>query len=462
MPTDDYLAYSREFKLKATADPRLAKLAEALAKSVAPPLLKSTLVSMPAAQGLGIGSVALEMVKGLAWNFAVVGAAAAVGGIICGIAFSEVPIIGAAAGAEFGSMLGAAIANSMLTGFGLLQSAQMLGYVMGSASVPLEAAAIEIWNNGSVDEAAKKFAEGWCHIAVAIIPLLIMIAMHKGSSALGSRLNSLQRLNTYLQNLPRPVVNYATVKLAARTGFGLTEFHAMKAMSMGKLLIVRGGNPARARFIGQLLEGKGIEVKAKSLRGGPHSGCVALDAKDLGKLEGSYSLAGSVKGEQPVGLKLKSGASGEMDGWSIQRILHDGQERFLLRDAQGRPVVGDIDRLFVLEFHDGGVKQGVQLPPQLKSVAKYADDPAEIKWWNDIFNRYTGTRRANKDSAKHGASYDFRDPETGMARWNADSNETLLVFSNGQAFEMTWNQMIHFVHMNGSLGLKDVFRAVTQ
>lgn len=91
-----------------------------------------------------------------------------------------------------------------------------------------------------------------------------------------------------------------------------------------------------------------------------------------------------------------------------------------------------------------------------------ADDPAEIKWWNDTFNGITGKRRVNKDSAKHGASADFLDPKTGLAKWNADKNETLLVFSNGQAFEMNWNQMIQFVQMNGSLGMKDVFRAVTQ
>jgi hypothetical protein len=462
MPTDDYLAYSGEFKLKAKADPRLAKLAEALTASLEPHLLGKKLSSMPAAQGLGIGSVALEMIKGLAWTFTVVGAAAAIGGVICGVAFSEVPIVGTAAGVEFGVMLGGTMANAMMTGFGLIQSAQMVGYVMGSASVPLEAAMREIWANGSVTLAADQFAEAWCHIAVAVIPLLIMVALHKGSSALGSKLNAFQRLNDYVKGLPRPIINYASVKLAKVNGYGLSEFHAMKAMSMGKLIIVRGGNPDRARYVGRLLEGKGIEVKAKSLRGGPHTGCVALDAADLAKLEKAYTLHGSHTSGQPVKLSLKQGGQGEMHGWSIQKISHNGEERFLLRDPAGQPVVGDIDRLYVLQFNENGVEQGGRLPPQLTSVARMADDPAEIKWWNDTFNGITGKRRVNKDSAKHGASADFLDPKTGLAKWNADKNETLLVFSNGQAFEMNWNQMIQFVQMNGSLGMKDVFRAVTQ
>jgi len=459
MPTDDYLNYTAEYRAQAKSNPQLNRLADALAKSLEPSRLNKTLRSMPAAQRMGIGSVAIEMVMGLAWNFTVIGAAAAIGGILFGVAGSEVPVVGTAAGVEFGVMLGSTIANMALTGFGLAQSAQMIGYIMGLASVPLESATRTLWANGSVEAAANLFAEGWCTIMLAIIPIVIMIVMHKGSKALGGRINKLQRLNTFLKGLPKPVLNWASLRVARMSGFGAAEFHAMKAMSMGRLLLVRTGNPKRASFVGRLLEGKGIEVKAKTLRSGPHEGYVALDATDLGKLMKNYKLETLAGGKQR--LNKNAGASGDMHGFTVEPISVDGNLRYLLRDARGQPLTGDIDRLAIMAFRQGGgVDKGVRLPPTLENIGKMADDPAEISWWNRTFNGYTGRNRVNIDSAMHGPSNTFLNAETRMSRWNADSNEQLLLFSNGQAFELSWNEMIQFMEANASMGTTPVFSAV--
>jgi hypothetical protein len=237
----------------------------------------------------------------------------------------------------------------------------------------------------------------------------------------------------------------------------------MKHMSLGRFILVRAGNPSRIKFVGQIiLEGKPIDVKAKSLRVPPYEGFCALDADDMAKAIKNYKVTEVGK----TGGRFQG--PGDMNGWSFEKIkvaAKEGgvQERFLLRDGRGQPIIGDIDRLAVMEFNTSGKAIGTKnIAVKLENVGKVADDPNEIAWFNREMAKLTGKQAVNVDPAKHGPSNTFLKEETGMSRWNADTNEQLLLFSNGQAFEMTWNEWIQFMRCNNKIGIDEVFKAVPQ
>jgi hypothetical protein len=447
------------------------KAMDALILSVEPRTLRRQLLENDMAHG-GLGGMALELIEGLAFNFAIVGMSAVVGGTICGAMFSEVPLVGTAGGAEFGALLGASIANACLAGVGIITSVQMVGYVMGAASVPLQAATQLLLGSGSVQQCADQFAMAWCEIAMAIIPLVIMLVLHKGYGKLSGRIKAFTRLNAYVSKLPQSISNFASSAVAKRCGFGFHEFQSLKAMSFKRFILVRAGNMARTNFIGQLLEAKGIEVKGKTIREGEYSGCVALNDGDLAKLSGKYKMdnlpGGKVKLSLPEGKTPGDVNLGvldkQLDGWTYEpvRVPGSSETRYLLRDPSGRVATGDIDRLAVMEFSPDGKAVGTQMSrTRLSNIGAAADDPAEISWWNSSFNKLTGRRRATRNTAMHGPSNTWVN-EQGVSNWQADSNETLLLFSNGQAFEMTWNQMVEFMRANQAIGAPQAFLEVTQ
>ena len=225
-------------------------------------------------------------------------------------------------------------------------------------------------------------------------------------------------------------------------------------MSLDRFILIRSGNPDRLRWLGKLLHGKSLDVKGKTLREGSYRGGVAMDVKDMSKAEAKYTVHKLSDG------RVKFSGAGDLDGFSAEPIMHKGEKRFVLRDPEGEFVVGDIDRLAVMEFTQDGNAVGAQATrTRLVDKAKFADDPDEISWFNVMLAKLAGNRRANKEAAKHGYSSIFLD-EHGKSRYQADSNERLLLFSNGQAFELSWNEMVDFMAINRELGLKDVFNAV--
>lgn len=407
---------------------------------------------------IGLGGVIIELMGAMVVQLGWVAAGAVFVGTVCGILCSEVPIVGTAGGFVLGAQLGAAIVGWFLTGIGVIEGTQMAGLVMGSASVPLQ----EGWNlsdtKGLEQQSADKFAEGWVELGMVIIPIMIMIVMHKGGQKILKMATNYPRLNSVLKGLPKAINNYSATKVAALTGYTNAEFQACKAMSMGRFILIRGCNPKRLRWLGKLLEGKSVEIKGKSIKAGPYEGAVALDEKDMVKAATRYNRTHLGNGQ------TRFNGAGELDGFTVETITIPGEPkpRYLLRDPDGEFVIPDMDRLAVMEFTSDGKAVGSgQAKNRLSQIALQADDPNEIAWFNSLFNKLAGNNRANKNAAMHGYSSMFCD-EMGMSRWNADKNEMLLLFSNGQAFEISWNDMIDFMRLNKSMGAPDVFLKVTQ
>ncbi|MEO6338791.1 MAG: hypothetical protein ABIO39_02030 [Caulobacteraceae bacterium] len=407
---------------------------------------------------VGIGGAIIELMGALVVQLAWVAAGAVFVGVVFGIACSEVPIVGTAGGFVLGAQLGAAIVGWFLTGIGVIEGTQMVGAVMGSASVPLQ----EGWNlsekKGFEEQSADKFAEGWIEIGMVIIPIMLMIVMHKGGQGILKMSTNYPRLNSLLKALPKSLNNYSASKVAALSGYTNAEFQACKAMSMGRFILIRGCNPKRLRWLGKLLEGKSVEIKGKSIKAGPYEGAVALDEKDMVKAATRYNRTHLGNGQ------TRFNGAGELDGFTVETITIPGEPkpRYLLRDPDGEFVIPDMDRLAVMEFTSDGKAIGSPTAKnRLTQIAMQADDPNEIAWFNNMFNKLAGKNRANKNAAMHGYSSTFCD-EMGMSRWNADKNEMLLLFSNGQAFEISWNDMVDFMRLNKAIGAPDVFVKVTK
>ena len=455
MRDEDFLFRSEHYSLS-SGENMLTRLNRALNMSIEARRLAQAIHSA-GLDKMGIGSAIHELMSGLVVQLKWVAAGAAICGFIGGLLASEVPVVGTAAGAAIGAQLGAAVVSWIFTGFGIFQLTQLAGAVSGAASVPLE----EGWNRckqpGGEAAAANLFASAWVMIGVAVIPMMCLIVMHKGGAKLLKFSEKYPRLNAVFTALPKSVKNFQTVALARTTGLTFGEFHALKAMSINRFILVRSGNPDRLRWVGKLLEGKMLDVKGKTLREGEFRGAVAMDAKDLAKAQtsGGYRVAKAADGS------MSFHGPGELNGFTAQTIKVGAEERYLLRDPDGELCVGDIDRLSVMEFAQDGTAQGAPtVRAQLRDMAKGADDPAEIAWFNATLNKYAKKNRANKNAARHGYSQTLIDPVTGKSRWQADTNELLLLFSNGQAFEMRWNEMVQFMQLNHEVGLPNVFNAI--
>jgi len=399
--------------------------------------------------------------------------------VVCGLVGAavtwEVPLVGAVIGAR----LGLHLTTFYFSLIGLGTAAAMIGQVAGTVSVYFDEG-VRLAKAGNINEGAKQFAEGFAQLLQLVVALFILYCFVKGGQkvikGMQNTLTAESRLITMLKNLPPAIGNFQAYVNHAKWGYAFKELKALKQMSAGDCIhVIRACNPSRIKVgKGIALEAKGLEIKGKSFKGGIYDGEVGVSLADILKFKKNYDVVpiklnpNLVSGPKPKNqtsnmqqnagyrLKLKEGKKGELDGHILEQTTYsahgDNALKWRLLDTQGRPHVPDMDRVVCMKLDTANMK--------LQEMARMMDDPEEIAEFNRRFNQLVAEKyRINKVPVKHGYTAASANNK-GKTIWHADTNETLLVFANGQMFEMTWNQFVLFCDANRALNMPGCFKLV--
>lgn len=418
-------------------------------------------------------SLAAILWDGVTYIIKIQAGAAAIGAVIGGVALSEVPVFGTASGAALGAQLGLTVSSWYLAAIGLGSMAAIAAQVAGSASVDFEEG-VRLAKNGSIDAAANAIAKGFAKILEMIAATIILICFVRGGQRVLSKIKTSISANTklisMLKGLPGPINSgqayFRSTKwgqeFAKGWGYSYQEVQALMQMSTnGKFYVVRTCNTARTTIgKGVALEGKGLEIKAKSITTGIHKGKAGVDAEDIAKLKTNYVFE-ELPQNSGYRLKIKPGKQGELNNHMLERADYttfgNDSGKMVLLDPLGRPHIPDMDRLVCMELN---AANGTVTNPTLKDLAKFGDDPAEVEAFNAELNRILGNSKVNIDAAMHGYTASNIKPN-GKPIWHADSNEILLLFADGRMFEMAWNQFVLFCEANKAMNLPQCFKLVT-
>lgn len=417
--------------------------------------------------------IAYTIWDGVVHTMKVTAGAVAIGAIVGGVAGSYIPIAGTVAGAKVGAAVGLGVVTWYLSISGIVSITALAGSIAGTVSFLFEQG-ISKARAGNIEDGAHDIAKGFAKIVEMVTAAAILFCFAKGSAKISAKLSGVNlgsnpRLLGLLKWVPTPITNIRARLQHSKWGYAVEEIIAIRTMSRnGGLYVIRACNPSRLKVgRGNPLPAKGLEIKGSSIRGGVHAGKVGVNADDIEKLRKSYDFV-TVNDRQGklVGyrIKLKNGKKGELDNHFLESASHltfeDGDiGKFILYNAKHEPYIPDMDRLVCMRLTEPSEGIGA-FHPKLKDLAKFGDDPEEIAEFNRILNELLGTKKVNYYAVKHGYTSSNVDKATGKPIWHTKENETLLVFIDGRAFEMKWNEFVLFCDSHRTLGLPQCFKQV--
>jgi hypothetical protein len=398
---------------------------------------------------------------------------AGTGALICGAGGSAIPVVGNIGGASAGAALGAGIATYIITGVGVISAAKIIGQITGLASVDIQEG-IRTAVAGRVEEGARHLASGIAKILGFAIPTLVLMLVGKGGKAAMNKILRKPAIAQYLERMPAPLTN-----LAGATGvLGMTaeEIRGIAKLSQGKLIVVRGCNPARLKYMGMNYHAKPVYIKWKSAKGGEYAGQVVLTQEEAMKVLQHYQ--GHPPGATTMQLRPSSelvskGNRPLMDApdpltggpWledhKLQKFVDvDGQTKYRLLHPDGKPFVGDLDRVVYAEL----TPTGVMKPGKFSKQGHWQDndDVREIQYLNsqmqarmqnpvsyNIFQH--GYAWNNVQKGKDGSKF-LGWPRREGGTYQFD-DEPLLVCCNGHVYIMGWKEFAELSRCHTNVGL---------
>ena len=397
-----------------------------------------------------------EMAKQFTIQFAIIGAAAGVGAVIGGLAGTvTIPLVGTIAGAGSGAALGAALAGWLLFGVGLSELAGQAPYIYAAGKDEMERG-IDWSMKGNADKGAREFADFWAQVLTVIIPLIVVAIFAKGCRGIGGFLVRNPAMVQYLERYLFTPRNYA--RASQILGYTEEEIQAYVSISKGKILVARGCNPKRLEYIHAGYHGKPVAVHApwNSAKSGPYVGQVVCPIARSGEALADYELK-AVAGKQGVfQLVPKRNYNALLEGHYVEQFTQDGVPMYRLLHRDGKPFIGDIDRVLYAEFTTGG---------NLRVGTRWQnDDPREVAFMNEqIRSRLKNPVSFNVFQHGHAWQNLVRDEQTGQmipgwphrdagGRWDF-SSEPLMVAVNGHLYILDWPQFAAFCNMFERVGL---------
>ncbi len=410
-----------------------------------------------------------QVVSDLRW--VVLGAGT--GALLCGAAGSAVPVVGNIGGASAGASLGAAVATYVLTGVSVVTAAKFIGEISGYASVDLEEG-VRSAVRGDVEAGARMLASGMAKVLAFLLPTLILMLLGKVGKVASNRFLRNPNVAQYLARLPAPITNVASA--SGLLGMTTEEIRAIAAMSRGKLLVMRGCNPARLKYILARYHAKPVYIKWKTAKSGPYVGQVVLTEEEALKVLAHY------KGNPPGGQIQTLSPSSELIGKGNKPLMHDpspttggpwlenhklekfrdadGSTKYRILHPDGKPFVGDIDRVLYAELTGRGtVRPGVV---GNKNHWELNDDAREIAYMNEQVRNRMG-QSVSYNIFQHGNAWNLKFKDAN-GKWYQGwpgrtkgtyvfDNEPLLVCCNGHAYVMGWNEFAELCRCHNNVGL---------
>lgn len=418
----------------------------------------------------------LEAASALAREFAIqftyVAGAAALGALIGGTAGTPIPLAGTVAGAGAGAALGASIAGWFLFGIGVIQAAQAAGYISGIASTNIEAG-FQAAMRGDKETAAKELAKFFAIILSVLVPILVVAVLFRGAHwALGKfapKFAQSKALNNWIAKLPLEIKN---LKEASQVlGMTQEEIRAVSILSKGKILVIRGCNPARLQYINAGYHAKPFYVSWHTSKSGKYVGQVILSNDEAAALHFRHFDMTPVPGklglfrlDHKIGARFDTPDAkklGNLEGHYLERVTENGVTQYRLLHRDGKPFVGDLDRVLYAEFGPTG-----ELRPSVygKNPHWLNDDTREFQFMNEELNKKLA-HPVSSNVFQHGYAWNYKkqdnsgrlipgwpnyDPRYGT--WNF-TDEPLLVAVNGNVYIMNWTSFAGFCKAFKQVGL---------
>jgi hypothetical protein len=397
-----------------------------------------------------------EMSKQFSIQFAIIGAGAAIGATIGGLAGTcTIPLVGTIAGAGSGAALGASVASWLLLGVGLAELAGQGPYIFAAGKDEMDRGMA--WAmKGDSQKAATEFADFFAQMLAVVLPMLLVAIFAKGCKGIGGFLVRNPAMVQYLEK------NLFTPGMYGRAGriLGYTEeeIRAYVQISRGKILVARGCNPKRLEYIRENYHAKPVAVHApwNTAKSGPYVGQVVCDVSKAGEALAEYDLKAVAGTPGKFQLVPKKNYNALLEGHYVEEYVDNGVPRYRLIHRDGKPFIGDIDRVLYAEFTAGG---NLRVGTHWKN-----DDPREVAWMNqqirsrvknpvsfNVFQHGHAWENLERDAAS-GKMMPGWPHRTANGSWNF-SDEPLMVAVNGHLYILNWPQFTAFCNAFEKVGL---------